>query len=740
MLSDMLRQLARSASWTLVPSAIWDKFAGNDIELLRSSHLFDADFYRATYPDIGPQIDPVKHYLRFGPDEGRQPSALFDAVAYLRDNPDVARARVNPLVHYLRFGQAEGRVAQPHVSPSLDMATMPPAPPPEVPPQPIAPAGPQRADEIREAIEQSGVFDAEFYRRIYPDIDAAGVDPLAHFIEHGEREGRRPNRLFDARYYASAYPEVQQSGLSPLLHYATIGKAANRYGSLHQLIEESGLFDPEFYRRTYPDIAAANIDPLDHFVEHGGREGRRPHAHFDPRWYATAYPDVRDSGLSPLVHYLTIGKPEGRSYRFDPRIMDSVDRMIAEAGSLESTILLEPAFAEPSLLSFNLGGQDWVGIHAWQDLFDTLDRPYDHIVFVPWLVRGGADLAAANAARAVIEAHGIDSTLVVLTDHECTDAIDWLPEGTHVRVFSNFGPTLSRADRSLMVEALILAVQPKSILNVNSGACWDAIVRRGGALGRATDIYACLFCRDYTPDGRAAGYSDTHFRDALPYLKKLYFDNEGFLNEMMLDAGVPPSLQAKMVTVYQPMMSSGAPLHAGGPRERNAVIWAGRFCTQKNVALLIDIVARAPEFRFDVYGYGDDQYARMLQSAAARHGNLRLMGPFRSTMALTLNDYTALLFTSLWEGLPLTLVDVASSGIPIVASAVGGIPELVTQDTGWLIPSYREVEPYVDALKQIQAEPELAKQKGARMRERVLSNHTWKRFTSMLAVPPSFIE
>lgn len=96
-----------------------------------------------------------------------------------------------------------------------------------------------------------------------------------------------------------------------------------------------------------------------------------------------------------------------------------------------------------------------------------------------------------------------------------------------------------------MVESLIPALRPKSVLNVNSGACWDSIVQKGAALGKVTNLYACLFCRDYTADGRAAGYADTHFRDSLPFLTKVYFDNAGFMHELADDYGVPESLRAR---------------------------------------------------------------------------------------------------------------------------------------------------------------------------------------------------
>ncbi|RSC13249.1 MULTISPECIES: glycosyltransferase [Burkholderia cepacia complex] len=622
----------------------------DEVGLLRTSPLFDGTYYLATYPDVADAaIDPVVHYLQFGWREARQPSMSFDGNRYLDDYPDVRAAGVNPLVHYLAFGQQEGRHATPVTARAAGLTN----------------------------------FDAE------PRDSAAG----------------------NGQY-------------SPQ--------------EIRQIIEQSGLFDLELYCRLNPDLASLP-DPLEHYIRHGGFEGRRAHRFFDGRWYTWAYPDVAASGMHPLVHYMTIGRPQGRHGGLPAHVLGTVEKMVAEAGELEPTILLDPAFAEPALLGISYGGQSWSGIGAWQRLFDSLPCAFEHIVFVPWLVRGGADLAAANVVRASIQENGIDSTLIVLTDYDRTDAIEWLPAGTHVRVLSEIEPSLTRADRIQLVESLILALRPKSVMNVNSGACWDAIAKKGAALSKLTELYACLFCRDYTPDGRAAGYADTHFRDSVPYLTKVYFDNAGFMDELAADYGVPESMRSRLVTLHQPVGDVAVGTYKGGPKAGNRVMWAGRFCKQKNVDLLIEIARRAPDFHFDIYGYGDDAYASKLADAQRVLNNLTVKGPFPSTASLPINDYNAFLYTSLWDGLPLTLADIACTGIPMVASAVGGIPDLVTERTGWLVQSYKEADPYVAALQDIVRRPDEARQRAQRMIDWVQSEHSWEQFCAILRVSPSFI-
>jgi glycosyltransferase involved in cell wall biosynthesis len=627
----------------------------------------------------------------------------------------------------------------------------------------------------KELLQASIFFDADFYLVTYPDVALAGVDPVDHYLRHGGLEGRQPSTRFDGAAYLRENEDVKRVGVNPLVHFLRHGQAEGR-GAMpcapivedmatwsdveaseaapaktllsdddrprdaRRIIEESGLWDAEFYCRIYPDIDPKQMDPLDHYVNHGGREGRRPHPLFDGPWYTSEYPDVLESGMHPLVHYITIGKKEGRLASIDPRIIQTAADTIAQAGAIEPAILLDPALAKPDQLRISFGGQGWPGLRVWQKLFDSLEHAYTHVVFVPWLVRGGADLAAANAVKAAIEVHGKDSTLVVLADYDRADAVDWLPDGAHTRILSEFGPTLNRSDRVFIIELLIRTIRPKAVLNVNSGACWDAIVQRGGGLSRVTDLYACLFCRDFAPDGRAAGYADSHFRDGLKYLKKVYFDNERFLLELTADYGVPQPLRARLSTLHQPIDSHAGTKHSGGPTPRNQVMWAGRFCAQKNVDLLIEIAEKAASLTFDIYGYGDDVYMGKLQDAAERLPNVLLKGGFSATSKLPINNYNAFLYTSLWDGLPLTLADLAGMGIPVVASAVGGIPDLVRPDTGWLIEAYTEPESYILALNEICENPRESASRSEKMIELVKSEHSWHQFVKSLQVSPSFLD
>ena len=72
------------------------------------------------------------------------------------------------------------------------------------------------------------LFDPGYYLATNPDVRSAGLDPLAHFLMTGWREGRNPSRSFDVGYYQRANPDVAAAGLNPLVHYGWSGATEGR--------------------------------------------------------------------------------------------------------------------------------------------------------------------------------------------------------------------------------------------------------------------------------------------------------------------------------------------------------------------------------------------------------------------------------------------------------------------------------------------------------------------------------
>lgn len=79
-----------------------------------------------------------------------------------------------------------------------------------------------------EDICESGLFDQEWYRSSYPDVDMSGMNPLEHFLQIGTRLNRDPGPGFDATGYLEEYHDIKKAGINPLLHYIRYGRDEGR--------------------------------------------------------------------------------------------------------------------------------------------------------------------------------------------------------------------------------------------------------------------------------------------------------------------------------------------------------------------------------------------------------------------------------------------------------------------------------------------------------------------------------
>jgi hypothetical protein len=83
--------------------------AQDQVALIRSSPLFDPDWYREHYGARIGAVDPAEHYLREGASLGFDPGPGFSTTAYLDTYRDIKAARANPLIHFEQHGRREGR-------------------------------------------------------------------------------------------------------------------------------------------------------------------------------------------------------------------------------------------------------------------------------------------------------------------------------------------------------------------------------------------------------------------------------------------------------------------------------------------------------------------------------------------------------------------------------------------------------------------------------------------------------
>jgi glycosyltransferase involved in cell wall biosynthesis len=129
-----------------------------------------------------------------------------------------------------------------------------------------------------------------------------------------------------------------------------------------------------------------------------------------------------------------------------------------------------------------------------------------------------------------------------------------------------------------------------------------------------------------------------------------------------------------------------------GPAPGGPVVMVGRLVAAKGVDTLLravaSVVRQRPDFRLEVAGDGEAWPG--LEALAAELGlgeHVRFLGNVGDVPGL-LARASALVLPSLSEGISLTLLEAMARGLPVVATRVGGNPEVVEDGvTGRLVPA-----------------------------------------------------
>ena len=110
---------------------------------------------------------------------------------------------------------------------------------------------PGRAKKLRRLatnyriVAASPLFDAQWYLNTNPDVAAAKIDPVLHYLLNGAQEGRPPGPKFSGAEYQRANPDVLSSGTNPLVHYVLYGrKEGRRTSSSARSDQQSPRFPP----------------------------------------------------------------------------------------------------------------------------------------------------------------------------------------------------------------------------------------------------------------------------------------------------------------------------------------------------------------------------------------------------------------------------------------------------------------------------------------------------------------
>jgi glycosyltransferase involved in cell wall biosynthesis len=154
------------------------------------------------------------------------------------------------------------------------------------------------------------------------------------------------------------------------------------------------------------------------------------------------------------------------------------------------------------------------------------------------------------------------------------------------------------------------------------------------------------------------------------------------------------------------------------------LLYVGRLSREKGLVTLLEAASRRPQLELRIAGQGE--LGPQLQ-ALARERSVRaqFLGHVQGeALAALYAKARALVVPSEWyENCPMVVLEAASFGLPVLASRIGGLPELVRDgEHGWLVPA-GDVEAWAQALAAAWTDGDECRRRGDALRAHVAQRH-----------------
>lgn len=700
--------------------------------------FFDENFYLQLQSDIKDRGSfGFEHFLLYGMAEGRAPTKWFrqDEYAHYVDNTESV-----DYSHFLHFGLEAG------ILPSDDVRF------------------------LMHAVGSDDSFTLEIYKNLLvfdqtSDFELSLEDwrqlavlfmPQWHttraslstlhifsdYVRADLKYAISPGPLFNADIYRSRAlaAGLPLSGLAenPVLHWLRYGAGAR--------VVPTDRFDEDFYLANNEDIAASDDWSFIHFALHGvyeGRPGTRPKKRFTQA----------DSKFLPKFerfggqHYQWFRHDfPGRELMADGAAPERLHRRLQTV--LDSDKLKE-IFAQAQAIDPAVGEIESVSSYLLLPYYDRLavshrelrsrlpHNRYDSVICVPWIRLGGADLVAGLLARALLRVKPTEKILIIRTDQPHFERADWLPQEADIVHASDIFAELELPYAQHLLKVMLRGVEAKRVFNVNSRLCWTLFRDHGAFMANRFHNYAYLFCWDHTPSGVRAGYPTEFFVKTIEHLSGCMTDTLYLCDQLKQMYHLPREIQEKLKPLYTPAQSALSPVAIArlvaeqkSPEVHRRILWGGRLDRQKRFDLVIELARLMPDIEFWCWGSALLDKGPDLSKLPR---NIIMKGTFSSFDEVPLESAALWLFTALWEGMPTTIIELATRGVGVVASAVGGVPELITPETGWPVAEGATVKMYEQVIRSALADPQEVARRSEALQDRVARLYNNDRYDADIA-------
>lgn len=504
------------------------------------------------------------------------------------------------------------------------------------------------------------------------------VDPLRQFLRNGARASASPEISFDMAAYLARHPErAEGPESSPYVAWLRDGRAAG-------------------------EIA----DPAPHLEEVAEVLGTDAHA------VADALAALR-ADLQQRLRHGTLGEMLARAAEVEP--------LVGEAWPETTRMVVPPFTSEVTARQVSV-------LHAAQRAAGFARARVLLVIGLPrW---GGGRRAEGHVAHALAGEVDPEDVVVVYTDSGGAAPPGRFPDGVREVDLATLVEGLPEEAAQRVLVELVRSFHAEAVVNVNSGLLYQALTTYGDTLAASERLFLVLFCNEQLAFGSWVGRPLRYAHRCFDLVEGIVTDSEHLRDALRERLQVGPGLEERL-HVFRAPVDPDVPVAAVpvcAPDRRPQVFWAGRFDRQKRVDLAFEVARRMPDVTFRMWG----EAVLHVGGVGTAPPNAVLEGPYAHFSDLDLAEADAWLYTSGWDGVPSQVLEVAMTGLPLVASDVGGTGEVLGTDDAWPVADAEDPDAYVAALRDVLADPAAARRRALALREKLLRERTAEQYAEQV--------
>ena len=554
-----------------------------------------------------------------------------------------------------------------------------------------------KKDVVRLYASYSKIVDKDWYLNEYDDVKLSEENPVVHFISHGESEGRNPNGCTNTAYIKSQIPP--SLGIQRPIEYqisvpvsecprplpcidlayvcaeyelADSLDAIQYLNSCEKPIKTTLWFDQSsiamFNQKTSKNPYHGFLNSLGSKFQFSAEFAVIERSMFVSR-YQNDF-DAVDTFEWNLNQWVVCKTKIG------PRVINQ----ITEQFKVEPIV----AYSNPRYIPFlrnyaanDLSRRDLIDTSK---LLDNIQKRAHTVLVISKLQIGGAEKYILNLAAEIAKISG-ETVELLVTDQNQFD-IDQFVSANQIRqrnvvIKSLYDWYQKTWKKDFILAQYLMMKNCKNIIVCNSSEGYKTISNYGKQLSSKADLFSVFFSE--APVEFGVSHSARHVLDAINW-GTVISDNKNYIENTKLR--VPKFVQDKFTFVPSLLEGSGTSIiensivrsRINRSRKRK-ILWFGRVEVLKDIESLIEFGKNNNSVSIDVFGPID------LYEQIDFPPNVVLKGAVRHLGDIELINYDVFLFTSKFEGMPNSVLEIANVGMPIIAADVGGIRSTFGSDT-----------------------------------------------------------